>query len=408
MNGLWAGFMLVALFAMAWRALVLGDAAVVAAMVETLFGTAKLAFEVALGLTGVMTLWLGFLRIAERGGVLAVLTRALRPLFSRLMPGVPADHPAQGAVVMNLAANVLGLDNAATPLGIQAMRALQTLNPRPDTATDAQILFLVLNASSVTLLPLTIFTYRAQLGAADPTDVFVPILIATWCSTLAGLVAVGVVQRLKLWDPVVLAYVLGGSLLVTAAAGYFLRLPPADMQRQSAALGHGLLLATIAVFLLAALERRVAVYEVFIDGAKEGFQVAIGLVPYLVAMLVAIALLRASGVLDAVLAGIRQAVLAAGGDTRFVDALPTALIKPFSGSGARAMMVETMQRFGADSFAGRLSAVIQGSTETTFYVLAVYFGAVGVRRPRHAVACALVADAAGMLAAIAVSYAFFG
>jgi spore maturation protein SpmA len=354
-----------------------------------------------------MTLWLGIMRVAQAGGSLDVITRALAPLFRRLMPEVPARHPAQGAVVMNLSANVLGLDNAATPLGLAAMRELQTLNPQPDTASNAMILFLVLNASSVTLLPLTIFAYRAQLGAQDPTDVFVPILIATYCSSMTGLLAVALAQRINLLHRVVLAYLGLATALVAGMALYFGGLPAADMQRQSAVFSNGLLFGLIVLFLSTALWRRAKVYEVFIEGAKEGFQIAVGIIPYLVAMLLAIGLLRASGALEAALDGIRYLVVAAGGDTRFVEALPTALVKPFSGSGARAMMVETMRHYGADSFAGRLSAVIQGSTETTFYVLAVYFGSVGIQKSRHAVSCALLADLAGVVAAIAVCYAFF-
>lgn len=408
LNAIWAGFLLVALATALVQATLLGHGEVFAALMKSMFDSSRLAFEVALGLTGVMSLWLGLMRIGEAGGVLTLLTRFLSPLLTRLMPEVPAGHPAQGAVVMNLAANVLGLDNAATPLGLKAMRELQALNPRPETASNAQILFLVLNASSVTVFPITIFTYRAQMGAADPTDVFIPILIATWCSTLVGLLAVAAVQRIRLWDPVVLLYLGGATALVAGMAAYFASLPAAEMQRQSAIATNAILLGLIAVFLLGALRRRLPVYEIFIEGAKEGFHIAVGIIPFLVAMLVAIGMLRASGALELVLDGIRGLVTGAGLDARFVDGLPTALVKPLSGSGARAMMVETMRTFGPDSFAGRLVAVIQGSTETTFYVLAVYFGAVGIRRARHAVGCALLADLAGVVAAIGVSYLFFG
>lgn len=408
LNAIWAGFLLVALATALVQATMLGHGEVFAALMKSMFDSSRLAFEVALGLTGVMSLWLGLMRIGEAGGVLTLLTRFLSPLLTRLMPEVPAGHPAQGAVVMNLAANVLGLDNAATPLGLKAMRELQALNPRPETASNAQILFLVLNASSVTVFPITIFTYRAQMGAADPTDVFIPILIATWCSTLVGLLAVAAVQRIRLWDAVVLLYLGGATALVAGMAAYFASLPAAEMQRQSAIATNAILLGLIAVFLLGALRRRLPVYEIFIEGAKEGFHIAVGIIPFLVAMLVAIGMLRASGALELVLDGIRGLVTGAGLDARFVDGLPTALVKPLSGSGARAMMVETMRTFGPDSFAGRLVAVIQGSTETTFYVLAVYFGAVGIRRARHAVGCALLADLAGVVAAIGVSYLFFG
>lgn len=408
LNALWAGMVLVAGAAALIKVLAGGGGEVFVAMTQSLFDSAKTGFEISLGLAGVMTLWLGMMRVAEAGGVLQGLTRLLAPLLVRLMPGVPARHPAQGAVVMNLSANVLGLDNAATPLGLKAMRELQQLNPTPDTATNAQILFLVLNASSVTLLPLTVFTFRAQLGAQDPTDVFIPILMATYCSTLVGLVAVSVAQGLRLWDRVVLAYIGLATLLVGGMALYFGNLPAGEMQRQSALLSNGVLLTLVLAFVTSAWLKRAPVFEVFIDGAKEGFEVAVRIIPYLVGMLLAIGLLRASGALDLALDAIRHGVALAGFDTRFVDALPTALVKPFSGSGARAMMVETMRLHGADSFAGRLSAIIQGSTETTFYVLAVYFGSVGIKRTRHAISCALLADLAGVIAAIGVCYAFFG
>ena len=408
LNALWAGMILVACLVALIHALLAGQGTIFVGMVQSLFDSAKTGFEISLGLAGVMALWLGILRVAEAGGSLALLTRALAPLFKRLMPEVPAHHPAQGAVVLNLSANVLGLDNAATPLGLAAMRELQTLNPKPDTASNAMILFLVLNASSVTLLPLTIFAYRAQMGAQDPTDVFVPILIATYCSSMAGLFAVALAQRINLLHRVVLAYLGVATALIVGLAGYFGNLPAEAMRQQSAVFSNALLLGLIVVFLTSALWRRVKVYEVFIEGAKEGFQIAVGIIPYLVAMLLAIGLLRASGALENLLEGIRYLVQIVGGDTRFVEALPTALVKPFSGSGARAMMVETMRHYGADSFAGRLSAVIQGSTETTFYVLAVYFGSVGVQRSRHAVSCALFADFVGVVAAIVVCYAFFG
>ncbi len=408
LNALWAGMILIACaFALA-KAVMTGQGTVFISLMQSLFESAKTGFEISLGLAGVMTLWLGIMRVAEAGGSLALITQALAPLFKRLMPEVPAKHPAQGAVVMNLSANVLGLNNAATPLGLAAMRELQTLNPQPDTASNAMILFLVLNASSVTLLPLTIFAYRAQLGAHDPTDVFIPILISTYCSSMAGLLAVALVQRINLLHWVVLSYLGVVSAFVAGLAWYFGSLPAAEMQNQSAVFGNALLFGLIVLFIVSALLRRVKVYEVFIEGAKEGFQIAVGIIPYLVAMLLAIGLLRASGALESLLNGIRYLVQGVGADTRFVEALPTAIVKPFSGSGARAMMVETMRNYGADSFAGRLSAVIQGSTETTFYVLAVYFGSVGIKRSRHAISCALFADFVGVVAAIAVCYAFFG
>ncbi|MBI1284814.1 MAG: hypothetical protein GC183_10815 [Thiobacillus sp.] len=408
LNALWVGFLLVAFLIALFKLLVLGDATIFAALVKALFDSSKTAFEIALGLTGVMALWLGVMKIGERAGMLEVLTRGLAPLFKRLFPEVPANHPALGAMTMNMGANMLGLDNAATPLGIKAMQELQTLNATPDTASDPQILFLVINTASVTLLPITIFTYRAQLGAADPTDVFVPLLITTYIGTLVGLLVTGLFQRLQLWNRVTLAYLGGATALIGGLVAWFGSLDAAEMTRQSSILSNVLLFGIIVTFLLMAVRRRVNAYEAFIEGAKEGFHTAVTIIPYLVAMLVAIAVFRASGALDLLMGGIRSAVLALGFDARWVDGLPTALMKPFSGSGARAMMIDTMQTHGADSFAGRLASIVQGSTETTFYVLAVYFGAVGVRRVRHAVTCGLIADVAGILAAIAMAYLFFG
>ncbi|MBT2299510.1 spore maturation protein [Variovorax paradoxus] len=408
LNGLWLGFFLTAALAALSRWLIGGDAAVFAALVESLFAMAKLSVEVMVLLFGTLTLWLGFLRIAEAAGLVAGLARMLGPLFRRLMPEVPAGHPALGLITMNFAANALGLDNAATPIGLKAMRELQSLNPSATTASNAQILFLVLNASSLTLLPVSIFMYRAQQGAADPTLVFLPILIATSASTLVGLLSVAFVQRLKLWDPVVLAYLLPGALLLGGFMALLATLSSAALASLSSLLGNLTLFGIVVAFLLAGALRRVKVYECFIEGAKEGFDVAKNLLPYLVAMLCAVGVLRASGALDLVLAGIRWLVGLTGWDARFVDALPTALVKPFSGSAARAMLIETMQSQGVDSFAARVAATIQGSTETTFYVLAVYFGAVGIQRARHAVGCALLAELAGVVGAIAVGYWFFG
>ena len=408
LNALWVGFFLAAFLIASFKLVFLGDADIFAALVKALFDSSKTAFEIALGLTGVMALWLGVMKIGERAGMLELLTRGLAPLFKRLFPEVPPNHPALGAMTMNMGANMLGLDNAATPLGIKAMQELQKLNPSSDTASDAQILFLVINTASVTLLPVTIFTYRAQLGAADPTDVFVPLLITTYLGTLVGLFVTGLFQKLHLWNRVTLVYLGGATALVGGMVAYFGSLDAAAMTRQSSILSNVLLFGLIATFLLMAVRRRVNAYEAFIEGAREGFHTAVTIIPYLVAMLVAIAVFRASGALDLLMGGIRGAVLALGFDARWVDALPTALMKPFSGSGARAMMIDTMQVYGADSFAGRLASIVQGSTETTFYVLAVYFGAVGIRRVRHAVACGLIADVAGIFAAIGMAYLFFG
>lgn len=407
LNGLWLSFFLVATLAAVMR-WIGGDPGVWAAMVESLFAMAKLSVEVMVLLFGTLTLWLGLLRIAEKAGLIDLLARLLGPLFARLMPEVPRGHPALGLISMNFAANGLGLDNAATPIGLKAMKALQALNPLPHTASNAQILFLVLNSSSLTLLPVSIFMYRVQQGAADPTLVFLPILLATSASTLAGLLAVALMQRLRLWDPVVLAYLLPSALLLGAFMALLASLSATALAQLSSLLGNLSLFGLIMLFLLVGWWRKVAVYESFIEGAQEGFNVARDLLPYLVAMLCAVGVLRASGALDLGLQGIRWLVEGAGWDTRFIEALPTALIKPFSGSGARAMLIETMQTFGVDSFPALLAATVQGSTETTFYVLAVYFGAVGIQRVRHAVGCALFADLAGILAAITVCYWFFG
>lgn len=408
LNTLWLVFFVAATLSGLFQWFVLHDAEVFGRIVRSLFDMAELSVQVMVLLFGTLTLWLGFLRIAEAAGLVEKLGTLLAPLFRRLMPGVPAGHPALGLITLNFAANGLGLDNAATPIGLRAMRELQSLNPEPKTATNAQILFLVLNSSSLTLLPVTIFMYRAQQGAPDPTMVFLPILLATTASSLVGLLSVAVMQRIRLHDPVVLLWM--GSLIL--ALGGFMAtlatLSTAAIATVSSLMGNLTLFSIIMVFLLVGAYKKVAVYERFIEGAKEGFDIAKSLLPYLVAMLCAIGVLRASGALDVVLDGIRWAVTAAGLDTRFVDALPTALAKPFSGSAARALLIETMQHFGVDSFPALLAATVQGSTETTFYVLAVYFGAVGVQRARHAVGCALLADLAGVLASIGICYWFFG
>ncbi len=401
LNRLWLGFFLTAALAALARWTLAGDAAVFGAVVDSLFAMARLSVEVMVLLFGTLTLWLGLLRIAERAGLVAALARLLGPLFRRLMPGVPEGHPAIGLITLNFAANVLGLDNAATPIGLRAMRELQTLNPSGDTASNAQILFLVLNASSLTLLPVSIFMYRAQQGAPDPTLVFLPILIATSASTLTGLLSVAWMQRLKLWDPVALAYLGGGALLLGGLLALLTTLSAAALASVSSLAGNLALFGVIVAFLIAGAVKRVPVYEAFIEGAKQGFEVARDLLPYLVAM-------RASGALGYTLDGIRWAVHGLGFNDAFVPALPTALVKPFSGSAARAMLIETMRHYGVDSFPALTAATMQGSTETTFYVVAVYYGAVGIRRVRHTVGCALLADLAGVIASIAVCYWFFG
>ncbi len=408
LNALWAAFFAIAAASASWRMFVLGDVAVFQAMVDSLFAMAKLSVEVMLLLFGTLTLWLGFLRIAERALLVETLARWLSPLFARLMPEVPRGHPALGLITMNFTANALGLDNAATPIGLKAMRELQTLNPQPEVASNAQILFLVLNASSLTLLPVSIFMYRAQQGAPDPTLVFLPILLATAASTLAGFLAVAFMQRLRLRDPVVLGWLLCTALVLGSFIALLSTMSAMAIASLSSVLGNAVLFGLILLFLLAGALQRVPVYEAFVDGAREGFDVAKNLLPYLVAMLCAVGVLRASGALDLLLQLMRQGVDVLGWDTRFIDALPTALVKPFSGSAARAMLIETMNTHGVDSFPALLAATVQGSTETTFYVLAVYFGAVGIQRTRHAIGCALLADLAGVLAAIAVCYWFFG
>lgn len=408
LNGIWLSFFLAAFAAALWQWLGLGDYEVFGRLVAALFDMARLSVEITLVLVGTMTLWLGFLAIAEKAGLIRVLARVLDPLFRHLMPGVPSGHPALGHISMNFAANILGLDNAATPIGIKAMHSLQSLNPTKDTASNAQILFLVLNASSLTLLPVTIFMYRAQQGAADPTAVFLPILLATTASSLVGLFSVALMQRLQLWHPVVLAYLIGGGLALGLLLAVLAGMSAQAMAATSTLVGNLALFGIIIGFLAIGALRKVNVYDTFIEGAKEGFSFTISLLPFLVAMLVAVGVLRASGVLDAGLDGIRWMVEGLGWDTRFIDALPTAFIKPLSGSGARAMMIETMDTFGVDSFPALMAATFQGSTETTFYVLAVYFGAVGITKIRHGLGCALLADLAGMLTAIGVCYWFFG
>ena len=408
LNWIWAGFFLVAFLAGLFRWLVLGEPGVWAAMVASTFDMAKTGFEVSLGLTGVMCLWLGIMRLGEKGGAVELLARGFDPLLRRLFPGIPAGHPAGASIVMNLSANMLGLDNAATPLGLKAMKELQQLNPQPDTASNDQILFLVINASAVTVIPTAIMTYRAQLGAADPTDVFLPLLIATFCSTMVGILVTARVQKLPLGNPVTLAYLGGVTLLIGLLVGYCVSLDKETLERQTSLVANLLIFSLIVAFLLLAARRRVAFYESFVEGAKEGFTVAVGIIPYLVAMLVAVGVLRASGALGQVLGAVRWVVGGIGLDARWVDALPVALVRPLSGSGSRGLVIETMKTLGPDSFAGRLACVIQGSTETTFYVLAVYFGSVGIKNTRHAIACGLTAELAGFLGAVAVCYLFFG
>jgi spore maturation protein SpmA len=408
LNYIWVGFFLVALVVGLVRLVFLGDTQVFTDMVNSTFEMATTGFDISIGLTGVLTLWLGLMKVGERGGAIAVLARLVRPFFTRLFPGVPADHPAHGSIIMNFAANMLGLDNAATPLGLKAMQELQELNPDKETATNAQIMFLVLNTSGLTIIPISIMTYRAQLGAANPSDIFLPILLTTYIATVVALLAVAFVQRIDLVDPVVAAYLLAFTGLAGGLLWYFNGLPPDRVQAISSTVASVTLFGVIATFVTMALVKRINAYDAFIEGAKEGFSVAIRIVPYLVAVLVGIGVFRASGALDYLVNGIGDVFAAMGFRTDFVGALPTALMKPLSGSGARGLMVDAMETYGADSFVGRLACVFQGATDTTFYILALYFGSVGVRRTRHAVATGLIADLAGVIAGIFIAYVFFG
>lgn len=408
LNILWLSFFLIAAVSSLVQWLVLGNGDIFGLMVTSLFDMAALSVQIMVVLFGTLTLWLGFLRIAESAGMVTTLARWLGPLFARLMPGVPRGHPAIGLITLNFAANGLGLDNAATPIGLRAMRELQTLNPDPETATNAQILFLVLNASSLTLIPVSIFMYRLQQGAPDPTLIFLPILLATSASTLTGFLSVSFMQRLPLRDPVVLLWMFGIALFLGSIMAGALSLSTAALAHISSLTGNLVLFGIIVVFVAVGAWRKIDVYEAFLAGAREGFDIAKDLLPYLVAMLCAVGVLRASGALDIALDGIRWMAHSMQWDDRFVDALPTALVKPFSGTAARALLIETMKFHGVDSFPALLAATVQGSTEPTFYLLAVYFGSVGVQRARHTVGCALLADLAGVLASIAICYWFFG
>lgn len=376
-------------------------------MMDSTFSMAETSVNISIYLIGVMTLWMGIMKVGESGGAVRLLGKLTGPFFNRLFPEVPKDHPANGSMLMNFAANMLGLDNAATPLGLKAMKELQELNPNNDKASNAQIMFLVLNTSGLTLIPVSVMAIRAAQGAVNPADIFLPILIATFCSTLAGLIAVSVVQKINLFDKVVLAYIGGATLCITALLVFFHSLPQEKISVYSTAGANILLFSIIVSFIVLAIRKRINVYDAFIEGAKDGFNVAVRIIPFLVAMLVAIGVFRASGALDMLVDGLRWVFALFLPDTSFVDALPTAFMKPLSGSGARGMMVETMQTFGADSFAGRLSSTFQGSTETTFYTLAVYYGAVGIRKTRYTVTCGLIADFAGIIAAISIAYLFF-
>ena len=407
LNYIWIAFFLIAFVIATVRLVFMGDTEVFPAIMNSTFDTSKTAFEISLGLTGVLSLWLGIMKIGEKGGVINVVARVLSPVFTRLFPDIPKGHPVTGSIFMNVAANMLGLDNAATPLGLKTMEQLQELNPKKDTATNPMIMFLVLNTSGLTLIPVSIMVYRAQMGAAQPTDIFVPILLATFFSTLAGIIFTSLYQRINLINRTMLLTLGGMSAVVAAIIWGFAQMDKAQMNVVSTSVANILLMLIIVMFILAGMRKKVNVYDAFIEGAKDGFTTAVRIIPYLVAILVGIGVFRASGAMDMLVDGIKWTVAALGGNTDFVGALPTALMKPLSGSGARGMMVDAMSTYGADSFVGRLSCIFQGSTDTTFYILAVYFGSVGIRYTRHAVACGLLADLAGVIAAIAICYMFF-
>lgn len=408
LNYIWVAFFIIAFVVGLFRLIFFGDMEVFPNMVNGTFDSAKTGFEISLGLTGVLTLWMGLMKIGEQGGIVKVFSKLIGPFFARLFPDLPKNHPATGSIMMNFAANMLGLDNAATPLGLKAMKEMQDTNNSKDTASNPMIMFLVLNTSGLTIIPISIMVYRAQLGAADPSDIFIPILLATFFSTMVGLISVSIYQRINLFDKVILAYIGGLTLLVIGLIYYFAGLPKEQISQISSVTSNIILFSIIIFFILLGLRKKINIYESFIEGAKEGFSVAIKIIPFLIAILVAIGAFRASGALEMVIEGIRTGFAALNVDTSFVDALPTALMKPLSGSGARGMMVDTMKTFGADSFAGRISCIVQGSADTTFYILAVYFGSVGIKKTRYALGCGLLADFAGIVAAIVMGYLFFG
>lgn len=407
LNYIWIFFFGVAFAVALFKLLTDGDTEVFSAMIKSTFDMSKTGFEISLGLTGVLTLWMGIMKIGERGGAVRVISWLIHPFFKRLFPELPSGSPAYGAIMMNIAANMLGLDNAATPMGLKAMQQMQENNPCKDTATNAQIMFLVLNTSGLTLVPVSVMVYRAQLGAANPTDIFVPILLATYFSTLAGLIAVSVYQRINLFNKVILAYIGGITAVICSVIWYFSTLDRETLAVVSGLVSHFILFFIIISFIGMAAWKRVNVYNAFIDGAKDGFSVAVKIIPYLIAILVAVGVFRASGAMDVLMSGIEKGIAFLGFDTDFVKALPTALMKPLSGSGARGMMIDTMTTYGADSFAGRLASTFQGATDTTFYIIAVYFGAVGIKNTRYAVPCGLIADFAGIIAAVVIAYLFF-
>lgn len=407
LNYIWIGFFIIAFVVALVRLLFFGDMEVFPALLDSTFKNAETGFTVSLGLTGVLTLWLGLMKIGERGGVIRIFAKLVGPFFAKLFPELPKNHPATGSIMMNMAANMLGLDNAATPMGLKAMKQMQEVNPNKDTASNAQIMFLVLNTSGLTIIPISIMVYRSQLGAVNPSDIFIPILLATFFSTIAGLISVAVAQKINLFNRVVLAYLGGLSLIILGIIYYFSYLPKESITQISSVTSSIILFGVIISFILLAVRKKVNVYESFIEGAKEGFSIAIKIIPYLIAILVAIGVFRASGAMDIIINGVESLFVAMNINSDFINALPTALMKPLSGSGARGMMIDAMNTYGADSFVGRVASTVQGATDTTFYIVAVYFGSVGIKKTRHAITCGLIADFAGIIAAIFMAYLFF-
>ena len=407
LNYIWIGFLLIAVLVALLQTFIFGDTTVLTAVMDSMFGSAKTGFEISIGLTGVLALWLGILKIGENGGAIKFLSRLVAPFFCKIFPEVPKDHPAMGTIFMNISANMLGLDNAATPLGLKAMNELQTLNPKKDTASNAMIMFLVLNTSGLTLIPITVMSYRAQFGAVNPSDVFLPILMATFVSSLVGFLAVAIVQKINIWQKNIMLTLGALTAFIGGLIVLFANMDRESVQLYSSIITSLILLGIVCAFVITGLFKKVNVYDSFVEGAKEGFKVAIGIIPYLIAILVAIGMFRASGAMDWLLIGIEKTFAFIGINTDFVGALPTALMKPLSGSGARGMMLDTMNTYGADAFVSKLSCTIQGSTDTTFYILALYFGSVGITKTRNALTCGLIADFAGIIAAILISYLFF-
>ncbi len=408
LNYIWIAFFLIGFLVALGQLIFSGNTQIFNEMINSTFASAKTGFEISLGLTGALTLWMGLMKVGEKGGVVTMLGKLFGPFFQRLFPDLPKGHPAYGSMIMNFSANMLGLDNAATPIGLKAMKEMQDVNPKKDTASNAQIMFLVLNASGLTIIPVSIMVYRTQLGAANPADIFIPILIATYVATLVGLISVAIVQKINLFDKVILAYLGGLTAIIAGIILYFNTLPKEQIATVSTFAANFILFSIIILFIVLAFIKKVNVYDAFIEGAKEGFGVAIKIIPFLVAILVAIGIFRASGAMDFIVAGFEKFFALLGFDTRFTGALPVAFMKPLSGSGARGLMIDAMTAHGADSFIGRLSCTLQGATDTTFYIIAVYFGSVGIKNTRHAIGCSLLADLAGAVAAILIAYMFFG